>query len=477
MRKLIHTLKRHPDFIVILILGVLLRVKDIAVHEFWYDEAFTGLLMKVSNAELFRILHFDAHPPLYILLSRAWSIIFGATDISLRVLPLLFGVITLPVIYILTKNMFNKNAAVITTLLVAVNPFQIGYSVEARSYTFYGLLTLLVIYAIYRKRFNLFAAGICFLLATHYMSLTFIPFLILYYFWQAKKSKLSLIKAAIKLVPFIIFGVLIYNLGFLKTVPYQNIDWTEKSSYTSVTKAISAFSYGVKTKKPGAVELLDVNLPISTKTLGYTAFGMYFFWLAVYLKKYRDNWHETSNVLFSQILIFGPMLLLITFGIFTHKSVFVERYVFPSSLVFLMSSGFLLSKILRFEQAAIIVALYILTLTRLTTPSYYYGIKEMAKTAIAEKAEVVFVSPIDFTVAFYYFGLNPNIKFYDPKNPNANYQSWGFIDNKKSKPTELNTAIIVASQESQVDSNFKEVVPNVNFGNFRIYTYKKLPVN
>ena len=99
MTKFVNMIKFHSDLILVFILGFILRIKDFLRDDFWYDEAFTGLLIKAPPQEFQQILIGDVHPPFYMYVAKAWSSLFGVTDFSLRFLSLIFGMVTIYVVY------------------------------------------------------------------------------------------------------------------------------------------------------------------------------------------------------------------------------------------------------------------------------------------------------------------------------------------------------------------------------------------
>ncbi len=111
--------------------------------QFWMDE---GLSVGISTHALFDIPHVlrhDGSPPLYYMLLHCWMSVFGSTEVSAHVLSLVFGLLTIPVGSWLAYSLFGRWAALIATVLFALNPFLTAYSQEARMYSLMALLGLL----------------------------------------------------------------------------------------------------------------------------------------------------------------------------------------------------------------------------------------------------------------------------------------------------------------------------------------------
>jgi len=72
---------------------------------------------------------------------------YSARLASLRSLSILFGILTIYAGYLFVKEAFqNEKLAILASLLLAINPFQIQYSLEARMYTLGTFLILLSSY-------------------------------------------------------------------------------------------------------------------------------------------------------------------------------------------------------------------------------------------------------------------------------------------------------------------------------------------
>ncbi len=94
----------------------------------------------------------DKHPPLYYLLLHGWTRLLGGGDVSVRLLGVLIGALAVLPTYGIGRRLGGDRAGAIAALLLALNPFLIWYSQEARMFmpatTFllvglYGILHLL----------------------------------------------------------------------------------------------------------------------------------------------------------------------------------------------------------------------------------------------------------------------------------------------------------------------------------------------
>ncbi len=171
----------------IIFLGLILRVLYLN-QSLWLDEAISVLAARDFSyyGIIFDFLRIDNHPPLFYLLLRFWGSIFGFTDLALRFLPVILGVLLIYPIYRITENITaNKNSAFVAALLTATSPILVYYSQEIRMYILITLLCALQIYLITLKKDNLskwilISLVNCLLFFSDYITVFFFPVLILY---------------------------------------------------------------------------------------------------------------------------------------------------------------------------------------------------------------------------------------------------------------------------------------------------------
>jgi mannosyltransferase len=126
------------------VLGAIVRFATLGVQSYDHDEAVTAA--RVLHPSLFDTLSVVAHgersPPLYYVLAWGWSRAFGTGEVGLRSLSALIGTLTIPLAYLATKELINRRpVALLAAALVALNPYLVWYSQEARSYALMALLT------------------------------------------------------------------------------------------------------------------------------------------------------------------------------------------------------------------------------------------------------------------------------------------------------------------------------------------------
>jgi mannosyltransferase len=108
-----------------------LRLYDLDGLSFWYDEGFSARVATFANVQLWAN---DIHPPLYYALLTVWRLV-SDEDSWLRLLSVIFGVGTIPVVYGLGKALFNNRVGLWAATFLAVLAIHIQYSQEIRMYS------------------------------------------------------------------------------------------------------------------------------------------------------------------------------------------------------------------------------------------------------------------------------------------------------------------------------------------------------
>lgn len=137
---------------VVLILGFLLRGINLN-QSLWLDEATQVILSSTSVKNIILQRGADFHPPLSYILLHFWMY-FGTGEIWLRLLSVIFGVLTIYVTYLIAKNLFNKNIGIVSAFLFSIAPYHIYYSQEVRMYAevaFFATVSVYFFYELIKK--------------------------------------------------------------------------------------------------------------------------------------------------------------------------------------------------------------------------------------------------------------------------------------------------------------------------------------
>ena len=128
----------------ILLIGYFLRVYDLSNESIWLDEAFSIVRAKLNLSQIF--FRPETNPPLYYSILHVWINLFGDSEFSVRFPSVLFGSLSIFMVYKVGNEIFDKDVGILSSLLLGLSVFHIRYSQEARTYSLAVLLTLLSMY-------------------------------------------------------------------------------------------------------------------------------------------------------------------------------------------------------------------------------------------------------------------------------------------------------------------------------------------
>jgi len=123
---------------IILAVGLAVRLLGISKESLWLDEATSLMLARMPVGDLIGWTAADIHPPLYYVLLHYW-LGFGESELVIRGLSTLAGLLTVVVVYGLAVQLFDRRTALHAAGLLAVTPVHIWYSQEARMYAWVTL--------------------------------------------------------------------------------------------------------------------------------------------------------------------------------------------------------------------------------------------------------------------------------------------------------------------------------------------------
>jgi hypothetical protein len=137
------TLRWWLGVMAVTLLALGLRTFAINSQSFWYDEAVTAENAEASYKDIFLGRAKDqGNPPFHTLLVRLWSAQFGHSEVGMRSLSVVCGVLAVPLLALLGRRLVGPAPGLLASTLLAISPLEIELSNEARTY---ALLHLLVI--------------------------------------------------------------------------------------------------------------------------------------------------------------------------------------------------------------------------------------------------------------------------------------------------------------------------------------------
>lgn len=120
----------------IVAVGVVARFASLGIQSYHHDEVITAMRVIPGGLQdmLHRVRASESNPPLYYLLAWGWAKAFGSSEFGLRSLSALFGAATVPLGYLIGRQLASRRTGLILAALLALDPMLIWYSQEARSY-------------------------------------------------------------------------------------------------------------------------------------------------------------------------------------------------------------------------------------------------------------------------------------------------------------------------------------------------------
>ena len=191
--------KRKEILILILclLIGFALRFYTLDQKSLWVDEIHTYNDSKYEIKEQLKFYQerpFYLHPPLFFLLTHFFYP-FTEPERDLRIIPLIFGILSIPLIYFLAR-LFSASIAVPCTISLTFMVYHISLSQEGRSYTLLMFLGMAGVYFFMRhlqtsQRKYLLPAAFFFAISLHtsYSSIPFVTLSQILWFYRMKDVK------------------------------------------------------------------------------------------------------------------------------------------------------------------------------------------------------------------------------------------------------------------------------------------------
>lgn len=145
----------YTCILLVLLLAAGLRFYRLDAQSFWNDEGNSARIAERSIQLILEGAAGDIHPPLYYLALHFWRSLVGQSEFALRSLSAVGGIGLVALVYLLGDRLFGRLSGLVAAFLAAINPFQLYYSQEARSYIWVALLGAAAVYAAWRKLENL----------------------------------------------------------------------------------------------------------------------------------------------------------------------------------------------------------------------------------------------------------------------------------------------------------------------------------
>src|SRR5512135_58689 len=150
-RTTLHSSRLGHYLLITILLAFILRSGSLTYQSLWRDEVDA---IRFALAPLPDLIKTFTQPgfngPLYFLMLRGWIDLAGQSEFAVRFPSLFFGVISIVLIFVLGKRLFNRSIGLIAAILFTFSAYQVWYSQEAKMYTLISALALAAIYFLRR---------------------------------------------------------------------------------------------------------------------------------------------------------------------------------------------------------------------------------------------------------------------------------------------------------------------------------------
>jgi 4-amino-4-deoxy-L-arabinose transferase-like glycosyltransferase len=318
----------------IMLLATGLRLYKMGTWSLWIEELHTLRHTNAINSLADILGNLRA---IYFIMNKLAFLLLGESEWTARILPVFFGILAIPLIYWIAKRIFGLSIAILAIFLLAISPWHLYWSQNARFYTFFLLVfnisCIMYYLGIEKNRFVYIAISILTLILavmTHLIGGLLVPVFILYYlllkilpFEKPPGLKLS------NLLPFIILPILGYvaleslRIFVLDAIPlYENF----------YTRFISTTRIFVGYQNP-LIMLTSVVYYLGTPVTLSALFG------SLFLLYQKDR-----AGLFLSVGAFLPLLIFMLVSPFVSV---VNRYVFMTLPFWIILAAFGIQSVYR----------------------------------------------------------------------------------------------------------------------------------
>jgi uncharacterized membrane protein len=323
--------------VLILFVGLIVRLYDLNGESLWTDEGHTIFVSSLDLPQLIEENINDNHPPLYSILLHFWMKLFQPTLFNLRLLSLIFGVLSIFLVYKVGEVLLNRTVGLISAGILSLSVFHIYYSQEVRSYSFVVALILLSFFLFIRLTKKpkpidiLFFIGVNVLMVyTHFLGWFIILSQSIFYIFRFPINKKRLKDALI-----INFVTLVLYIPWLKVMisrlsSIEEEFWVMLPSWLTLPQTFLIYA--------GTYTFFGVCLFVVFCTL--CLFGLFRYHDGKIEFRRKDNEQKYLLLLWLFVPILAPFILS-----YIIAPVYITRLTIGASLAFYLLSAYGLSLI------------------------------------------------------------------------------------------------------------------------------------
>ena len=184
-------------FIIILLIALTIGLTGLDSEYLWYDEYYSVCVANRTLDQTIYSIISDVHPPVfYLFLHYYIKLNPHFTIFYLRFLPMIINLIALVILFYFSKNFFNMEVAILSSLLFTFSNFLLQYSQELRMYSLIVLLSiassfsllLMIVYPLKKKWLWIYALINILGVYTHYHFFLFLFSHLIFIIYAGKKT-------------------------------------------------------------------------------------------------------------------------------------------------------------------------------------------------------------------------------------------------------------------------------------------------
>ncbi len=351
-------------FLIIFLIAFGLRVFRLDLQSLWYDEAFSVYLAHFDPATLAARTAADIQPPLYYLLLNFWITQAGDSEFAVRFLSLSFGVLTIPLLAVTARRLFDHRAAGFAALLATLSPLYVWYSQETRMYTQITFLLLLSSYALLRtadsrRWWIVFALANIAAVYTHYFAFAVITFQVI---WIIVSSfKLNLKPETWKPATFSLLAIF---AAFLPWLPFVVARFGQDASYWRGELKLDEALRHILINFTLGESVLETHAQwLALGWLGISALGL----IALAIQNAKCKMQNSTRAI-TFVLLYGILPLALLLLLFSRNPKFNARYLMIASPAFFLLLGAGLASLCTLTRRATRFQFYVLRFTLYVIP-------------------------------------------------------------------------------------------------------------
>jgi uncharacterized membrane protein len=407
--------------LLIIALGAALRMYRLGAESFWLDEAYSVELASFPTSEvLHELVINDVHPPLYYFVVHFWIKLFGDSEWSVRFISVLFGVLAIPLIFLLALQLFDRVTGLFAAALLALSQFHIGFSQEGRMYAMLVSLTLLSFYFFLkllegkrsRLAFVAYVASSTLMMHTHIYSFFIIIAQNIYFLTLAFTAK-EIFKRSLKrwLLAQLVLALLFVPWFFALLRQVSRVRrgfWIPDEPPRAILDALYLHA--------GSTNLAWVLFPL-------VAFAVLSAWKGVRKEagvpasqtQIKDGFNSERLKIYLLLLwLVCPIILPFLVSKFSSP-IFLPKYTIPALPAFIILAARGLSRV-RFHQLRMLAAVFILCFSLIALRNYYGTVRKDqwrdAVSGLEQKAEMndlILLNPPSSIAAFDYYSKRTDL--------------------------------------------------------------------